>query len=107
MPLTEQQQHFIHFWEAKGSRTNKWFYRFPVNFAKGMIFGGLIILFFLIEAQRQRGLVSTGDLILIASGSVLLALFIAFLDGSMQWDKAEAKYKGLKYLEQKERNTPH
>ena len=102
MPLSDAQQNFIRYWEAEGATSNKWFYRFPINFSKGMIFGGLIIIFFLVEAQRQRGLVSTGDLILITSGSILLAFFLAFLEGSMKWDKDEARYKGLKYLEQKE-----
>lgn len=104
--LSEQDKAFMAWWEQYGSRQRRWLFRFPRNFSIGLIFSALIISFFLIDGQRDRSLVSHGDLIIISAGSLLVALFYAILSGQMGWEKNDSRYTILKLRQKKEDTDP-
>jgi hypothetical protein len=99
---TEEEKNFIVYWEEIRTKHKKWQFKFARSFSEGIIFGIFMIIFFLVDGQRDRALVSHADLIFIMIGALAIAVFYAVLRSTMLWDKNETKYTILKLREEKE-----
>jgi len=90
--LTPQEENFLAYWEKVRTRIPKWRYRLGPNLMLGLMFGLLMITYFLVDGWRDRALVTHADLILIIAGALMIAVFVAVLRSVMQWEKNEQRY---------------
>ncbi|MBX5438266.1 MAG: hypothetical protein IRZ29_01855 [Thermoflavifilum sp.] len=92
MMLTTQEEDFLAYWEKVRTIIPKWRYRLGPNLMIGLMFGLLMITYFLVDGWRDRALVTHGDLVLIIGGALMIAVFVAILRSVMQWEKNEQRY---------------
>ncbi|MCL6523949.1 MAG: hypothetical protein K6T34_04725 [Thermoflavifilum sp.] len=90
--LTPQEEQFLLYWEQVRRRLPRWKYRLGINLMFGLVFGLLMITYFLVDGWRDRALVTHGDLVLITLGALMIAVFVAVVRSVMQWEKNEQRY---------------
>jgi|SRR5690242_12985431 len=95
MLLTEQEKAFLAYWEANRIKKRKNSYQFFSSLPIGLLFALPILVFFLVEAKRDRALITPGDLVLICIGIFLVAAFYGMFRSKFNWEKKEDLYQAI------------
>lgn len=93
--LTEREKTFLAYWEANRIKKGRIFHQFFSSLPLGILFALPILVFFLVEAQRDRALITPGDLILICIGIFLVAAFYGIFRSKFNWEKKEDLYQAI------------
>lgn len=102
MLLSDKEKAFLDYWQQNRAKKGRISYQFLHSLPLGIIFALPILAFFLLEAQRDRALITPADLILICIGIFLIAVFYGFFRSKFDWEKSEDLYQAILKKQQRE-----
>lgn len=104
--LSEKEKAFLNYWRENRVKKGKASYQFFHSLPLGIIFALPILAFFLLEAQRDRALITPTDLILICAGIFMIAAFYGIFRSKFDWEKNEDLYRAILKKQEKQQEAP-
>jgi hypothetical protein len=97
MPITEEEQKFIEYWEKERGRQKRTFYQFWVGLPLGVLFALPILVNFLLGRFWYQRADAVGNsqfnpmvLVVAVTG---IAVFVAIFHKKFKWDQQEQQYQ--------------
>ncbi len=100
--ISDQEQLFIHYWEANRDKQKKIFYQLLIGLPVGLVFALPVLLSVLFHDWYKRMVfISSTQITLILITVLGIAVFYALFRMRFKWEENEQRYKELKFKQTK------
>jgi pilus assembly protein TadC len=105
--LTKDERLFTEYWEKNRDRDKKFIRQLATGFPIGLIFSLPILLAVIFDDWYKNMIyISSSQVIIIAIGVFIVAVFFAVFRNRFKWEKNEQLYKELKFKDRQD-NAAH